>query len=234
MSKYVVYKHTFPNEKVYIGITKQSVNKRWLNGFGYITQRLMWSAIQKYGWENIKHEILFDNLTNEEAQEYEKETIKKYRSNKSKYGYNLTTGGNGTNLKYPTAKQISKMAKSKVGKKYSPETRQRMSNAHKAEKAYWYNKHLSEQTKQKISMALKDKKSWNKGLKLDTNKGALHFNAKPVRQFNLNGKFIDRYETIAEASKSVKINRNCIDNCLKNISKTAGGYIWKYEVLKCQ
>ncbi|AAV30164.1 putative truncated GIY-YIG endonuclease [Lactobacillus phage LL-Ku] len=32
---YKVYKHTTPNNKVYIGITKLDVNKRWKNGNGY-------------------------------------------------------------------------------------------------------------------------------------------------------------------------------------------------------
>ena len=35
MREYSVYKHTFPNGKVYIGITKQNPLKRWRNGTGY-------------------------------------------------------------------------------------------------------------------------------------------------------------------------------------------------------
>ena len=31
-NNYYVYKHTFPNNKVYIGITQQEPQKRWKNG----------------------------------------------------------------------------------------------------------------------------------------------------------------------------------------------------------
>ena len=31
---YTVYMHRFPNGKVYIGITKQTVEERWRNGVG--------------------------------------------------------------------------------------------------------------------------------------------------------------------------------------------------------
>ena len=34
--EFYVYKHTCPNEKIYIGITKQQPIKRWgYNGYGY-------------------------------------------------------------------------------------------------------------------------------------------------------------------------------------------------------
>lgn len=60
----------------------------------------MYNAILKYGWENIEHNILFENLTQEEAQEKEKELIAQYKTNIRRYGddfgYNLTDGGEGT------------------------------------------------------------------------------------------------------------------------------------------
>lgn len=53
MSGYTVYKHTCPNGKVYIGITKRNVEKRWLNGKGYERQPHFYNAILKYGGDNI-------------------------------------------------------------------------------------------------------------------------------------------------------------------------------------
>ena len=62
--KYVVYEHLFPNGKRYIGITSKIPEKRWENGCGYTKskQPAMYNAVQKYGWENIKHNILFTDL----------------------------------------------------------------------------------------------------------------------------------------------------------------------------
>ena len=68
MNEYIVYKHTTPSGKVYIGITRTTLERRCgSNGRNYSKNILFYRAIQKYGWQNIKHEILFDGLTKEQA-----------------------------------------------------------------------------------------------------------------------------------------------------------------------
>ena len=91
---YTVYMHICPNNKKYIGITKLKPKDRWKNGKSYKTQQLFFRAIQKYGWDNIKHEILFSNLTKEEAEQKEIELIALYKSNQREYRYNVENGGN--------------------------------------------------------------------------------------------------------------------------------------------
>ena len=54
---FTVYKHTTPNNKLYIGITSRRPQTRWANGFGYRNNEYFFNAISKYGWDNIKHEI---------------------------------------------------------------------------------------------------------------------------------------------------------------------------------
>jgi hypothetical protein len=66
--------------------------KRWQEGHGYKTQRLMLNAIIKYGWDNIEHEILYSGLKKKEAEIMEKELIKKSQSYKCAYGYNIFIG----------------------------------------------------------------------------------------------------------------------------------------------
>ena len=89
---YSVYELLFPNNKRYIGITRQDPKKRWGHGSGYIGQ-MVYNPIKKYGWDNITHNILFTNMTREEACQKEKELIKLYKSNIRKYGYNISSGG---------------------------------------------------------------------------------------------------------------------------------------------
>ena len=67
---YKVYMHTFPNGKRYIGITMQELKARFDNGNGY-KNNPMKRAIKKYGWDNIKHELLLDDLTKEQAEQKE-------------------------------------------------------------------------------------------------------------------------------------------------------------------
>lgn len=91
---YIVYKHTTPNNKVYIGITKHDPKYRWLNnGRGYKVQSTFFNAILKYGWINIKHEILYTNLTEEQALDKEEELIQQYKSYDRRYGYNISLRG---------------------------------------------------------------------------------------------------------------------------------------------
>ena len=98
MSKsYTVYCHTSPSGKKYVGITGNEPNKRWASGAGYKKNPIFYKAIQKYGWDNIIHEILETNLTKEEAIDKEIYYISLFKANKKEYGYNATCGGEGCN-----------------------------------------------------------------------------------------------------------------------------------------
>ena len=111
---YCVYCHTFPNGKRYIGITN-NCNQRWKNGDGYKHQRKVYNAIMKYGWDNIRHEILVDGIPKENAQELEKKLIAEFDSIQN--GYNVSVGGEGTNATYlhPELLEAISFARKKYG-----------------------------------------------------------------------------------------------------------------------
>lgn len=90
MDTYCVYLHTFPNGMKYVGITEfgNCPNQRWSNGFGYMYHKEMFSAIVKYGWDNIKHEVLHSNLSRDEALRIESELIETMDLGRN--GYNRT------------------------------------------------------------------------------------------------------------------------------------------------
>lgn len=114
-SNYKVYIHEFPNGKVYVGITSKSVCERWgKDGSCYHHQTCLWNAIQKYGWDNIIHDIYAIDLTKEQAEAMEIELIDYYNSTDHDYGYNLSCGGNS--IGKHSAKSIEKMKLAKQGK----------------------------------------------------------------------------------------------------------------------
>ncbi len=90
---YCVYMHTTPSNKRYVGLTSQDPIVRWQNGNGYRFNEYFYRAINKYGWDNIEHEILFTCLTKTEACEKEIEMIKYYKSDNRDFGYNIDHGG---------------------------------------------------------------------------------------------------------------------------------------------
>lgn len=100
---YKVYYHKVPknisgynHDKYYIGITcKKHISDRWgKNGKGYKTQ-VFYRAIEKYGWDNIEHKVLFDGVYENEAKEIEKSLISILKTNQREFGYNFTIGGDG-------------------------------------------------------------------------------------------------------------------------------------------
>ena len=79
--------------KKYVGITKEKPERRWgKNGCRYRTG-VFAKAIAKYGWDNFEHKILFENLSQIEAQQKEIDLIKEFHSFANEYGYNSTKGG---------------------------------------------------------------------------------------------------------------------------------------------
>ena len=64
--KYVVYEHVTPDGMYYFGQT-QNVERRWSNNGAEYKGTALQPYIEKFGWENIKHIILFENQTKEDA-----------------------------------------------------------------------------------------------------------------------------------------------------------------------
>ena len=245
-----VYKHTFPNGKVYIGITMQEPQKRWANGLGYNHNLYMKRAIKKYDWDNIKHEVLFENLTKEQAEKKEVELIAFYKSNNKLYGYNIDNGGNCIGKHSEDTKQKLKkyasnrpiihnqnISKSKLGKKLNLTETQRLkiSERFKGNKYGVGNKsllwkHHTEETKLKMSLCKIGKPSWNKGKKrtLEHTINNVKSHQKAVLQFDKDMNFINEYVSIKIAMD--KTNAKNISKCCRGEQKTSGGYIWKYKI----
>lgn len=99
MNDYKIYAHINKiNGKIYIGQTKQSLKERWGSDGRRYKGQVFYNAIQKYGWNNFEHILILDNLTQEQANHYEKIFIKKYNTTNRNFGYNITDGGNSNTL----------------------------------------------------------------------------------------------------------------------------------------
>lgn len=209
---YFVYIHIFPNNKKYIGITSQTPERRWRNGDGYKNQEMLTRAINKYGWDNIEHIILFDNLSKEEAEQKEIKLIYKYKTNIRKYGYNIEAGGNSARGYHLSKKTREKMSKSKTGKNN-----------------WLYGKHISNDVKKKMSIAHIGKcdiEAIRRGAK--KRMGVNAYNSRKVIQCDKKGNKIKIYDSLADAYRTTNTRVQDIYNCCKGRQKTANGFIWKY------
>jgi len=134
MENWKVYLHKSPSGKVYIGITKRKVEVRWSKGEGYSTCPIFYKAIQKYGWNNIEHKILFENLNFISAKLIEIDLIYYYKS--INMSYNITDGGQGMLGVHKTGEQNSF-----YGHKHSEKAKKKISNAQKEENNNMYGTH---------------------------------------------------------------------------------------------
>ena len=213
---FTVYKHTSPSNKVYIGITSQPVQRRWRNGNGYIKNQYFYRAIKKYGWDNFLHEILYENISQREAEEIEISLIKEYDSANSKYGYNIDLGGSYAGKMSEKTKQ--KISKAHKGKVHSDEAKRKMSIARKGENNSFFGRTHTEETKKLIGYK-NSQKSWKDKFGVDHNKSIGVFCIE-TNTF---------YGSSREAEHHTGIDHSSISRCCRQLQNTAGGYHWMYN-----
>lgn len=91
---YTIYCHTNKiNGKRYVGVTRQKPMARWGNGKHYERHSRFYADIQKYGWEEFSHDIIFSGLSKQEAASKEAYLIEKWKLTDPKHGYNFYGGG---------------------------------------------------------------------------------------------------------------------------------------------
>ena len=217
---YTVYRHKNKiNGKIYIGITMQEPEKRWgIDGCNYKSSPHFYAAIQKYGWDNFEHEILFTNLTKEEACLKEQELIKKYDSMDRDFGYNSTSGGESFVMNEETKQKISQSMlgnKNGLGHPCSEEKKKKISESQKGRK-------FTEEHKQKLSEAAKNRHTPCSEQAKENIRKASH--KKPIYCQELN----TVYESVQECARQLNLYPSTIVKVCKGKLKTTGGYHLSY------
>lgn len=255
------------NNKLYIGETvKSNFRERFSehrNKAENGVDNYFYRALRKYGWDVFNKIILFQTeiLSNNEenkkilnniVNEREVYYINKYKTNNSKFGYNLTSGGDGV-----------------VGYKFSEESKKRMSENKTGEK-HWNYGNFNNKTsdvvlqfdldfnfiKEWISMSEIERElgyytnniSRCCSNKLDTYKGFIWVkkedyyegylqkyksrakcksNDKEVLQYDFLGNYINSYISCEEAGRA--LNRKTVCTAANGRDPQIYGYIWIYK-----
>lgn len=221
MKKYCLYKHTSPDGKVYIGITSMNPLTRWQSGHGYKGNSYFTRAINKYGWENFSHEILFDNLTEEEAKQKEISLIAKHKSNQRKYGFNISSGGESKAGTKISERQKEIIRAANIGKIVSKETREKL---REASKRTWANPSHAEHMRE-INLGENNPQFG----KTRTDEEKIMRGAKGVIQISIDGEVIAEFISLHDASEKTGIYRDGISRCCRGLLKQSGGFHWRYK-----
>ena len=216
---YKVYKYTnLINGKIYIGQTIGDLKYRaGYNGYKYRKCPYFYNAIQKYGWDNFTVEILQDNLTREQANEFEIKYIKYFNSQDPNIGYNISDGGNTNSVLRKKVYQYT------LDGQFIKEW-ESLSDANR-----YYNTHSIEVINKRSCMGYQWK--YEKFEKIPpisnpNNTGK----QKKVYKYDLDGNFICEYNSINEAAR---LNGNSIafkhiSSCCNNKRKSAIGFRWSF------
>lgn len=235
--KYIVYIHKNKiNGKVYVGITHYTnPEKRWRGGKGYSINPHFTSSINKYGWDNFEHIIIFKNIPKEVACKEEQLLIKRFKNRN--LCYNISDGGESPSITESIKDKISKALK---GKPKSEEHKLKCSLAIKG-KHWTKNKESVNKTvtTRKLNNSYCRRPEWlwnyNKSGKNNPMFGKKHkectlaLKYKAVVQIDKNNKIINEFKSIKEAASTVNISSTHLCSALKGRSKTAAGFIWKYK-----
>lgn len=122
---YVIYKHTSPSGKSYIGQTRNIEQRNASHKIPSSKCTAFRNAIQKYGWDNFTHEVLADDLTLEQANVYEEQLIAEHNT-LAPHGYNLRSGGQNQLIAEGVKRRWSA---SRKGKPRTPEHQEKLNEA---------------------------------------------------------------------------------------------------------
>ena len=221
---YSIYKITFPNTKIYIGITSRDPLER------IIEHKYHWSkstlpihrAFNKYK-DQEEWEVIYQTKYIDDIKEKETYFINLFTSHISQNGYNLTLGGEGiTGYKFSEEQKQQNSNNKKEFLKAHPDVLQNQINALQKfrDENPHYNKEKaikqfeSEEYRQWFGQRMKDsyKKNGFKG-------GKKQF---PIKLIKDNQELI--FSSVAEAAKFLNCTKSAVSNVIHGRSKSTFGY----------
>jgi len=217
------------NGKQYVGKHTAKTLKDEYLGSGEILNK----SINKNGKESFKRELLETCKSNKELNEKEIFWIKE-KNTLHPNGYNLTKGGTGgdTFSDNPN-KERTRLNRSIAIKKYwdnlSEEDKEKRIEKIRGKKRSDESKKRYSEAKKGYKMSQSHKENMIKSV-TKAKKGKATYNQKSIDVFDINGKLLNTFPSIAETSRQMKENNWEICNMCKGRNyKLSGKYIYKYH-----
>lgn len=188
------------NNKVYVGQTTMSLQKRWHQHYSKQSNTAISKAIKKYGKNNFTIGVIAKANNIDELNYRETYYIRLFNS-LAPNGYNLMSGGNNSI--------------------HSNESKQKMS---KKLKGFGLGRSLSESTKLKIAkFNLGQKRSTSVKLAMSIAK-----NGKEIIMLNSSGKTVWQGFLLSDCAKQFNLHVSCMRLCLYGKQKAHKGFTFRY------
>lgn len=202
--KGIIYKYTSPSGKIYIGQTVEESTRKYKHKTATaVSKGKFGNAIQKYGFENLTYEVLFETKYTENFNSLKRVLdaveiayIEYYNSYNA--GYNSTKGGGGI-LGFKHSDKTKKvMSEKSLGIRPNKETREKMSTSAKQRKH-------SNESKEKMKIVF----------------------GESVNQYTKDGIFIKEWPSGREAERALNLYGGAISKVCNGKLKTSGGFVWE-------
>lgn len=234
---YTIYMHTnVITGKSYVGLTKNSAERRWAEHVYIAFNRRLKSQYRRYHFQNsIKlygvnvwlHSILQDSIpTIKEAQDAEVRWIADLET-LSPNGYNETRGGGGVIIMTAEGKERHRQAT--IAALSDPEVHQRyLDGIRRSHTTPEFRKKNS--AAQKIAQnrsdvcELKRKKMKERCSKSDYCSPV----ARRIEQLSLQGERIAVFKSAIEAAKLTGVNYCHLTEVARGLRRRSGGFVWRY------
>ena len=211
-NSWCVYVHILKEnpKKIYVGITGRKPEVRWNNGAGYTKGHFCY-AIRKFGFDAFEHIVLMKSLSKEVAEAVEVELIRSLPL-QGYHLYNICSGGSvsdGRKGKHNTIEHNMKISQANKGKKQSKTQIEASRQRLLAKKSGWFSNPNAKSPFCNLS-------------------GKLNCRAHKVYVFDLNGNYLDCFDTIREASKVYGVAEQYISTCCRGRIHKTHGYRFSY------
>jgi hypothetical protein len=238
-----IYMLKSPSGKIYIGQTTRSIQERFGKHQYKSNCSAIYNAIQYHSWDNFEKDWY---ECPDEDLDFDEELLVREMGTLAPGGYNLREGGGSHGKMSGKTKQKISEAKQgenhpMYGKTLSEEHKQKIGEAQRGDKSVWRGKTHTNDSKQKMSEAKRGEnhpmfgKNHTKGTKQkqsEAKRGEKNHMSKRVYQYDLEGKLLGSFRSVAEAARYLNIkDGSSIGECARGNRrcKTAYNFKWSYE-----
>jgi group I intron endonuclease len=212
----IIYMYTSPSGKSYIGQTIHEEIRKATHKYAYGDSSVFHRAIKRYGVENFLYTVLHRDVKSIDELNRLEEAEIKLHSSLSPNGYNLQSGGLS---KIPCEETRKRISEANKGRPRSEEEKIKIGLANKGKPSPMKGKHLSNETKTKLSLSRIGKLASEETKHKMSEIGKARFSSPEAREaISIRNKGKKRSPETIEKVRAIHLGRKRSEQTRKNIS----------------